>query len=291
MTREEMIVKAVQMRTNNLYGKEIEKELDAITSIQKKIKVPISEFEQVPVYQITPETRKLQSPMLINFHGGGFIKERQGKDQIFCSGLAEKFHALVWDVDYSLAPEYPFPQAVKEAYGVVKYAVGHSEELGIDPDRIVLLGHSAGGNLVSTVCMKAGETKEFKVACAIAEFFPVDMYTDPAEKKWVEGDMPATVAKTYNAFYCDRNEAKAPYVSPLFASEEVLKHFPDTLIISCGLDSLCYEDEEFALKLTRSGVTVTSKRFLNSRHGFTINRWDEWKESLALIEKFIKIHI
>lgn len=297
MTKEEMIARAVGMRSRDLYGQVKEEELAALSAVQEVIQVSIStgdgpesgdsEDRKIKVYQITEKNRLSRSPMVINFHGGGFIKGRQDKDRVFSSRLAERFQALVWDVDYSLAPENPFPKAVHEAYDIVKYAFDHGKELDIDTERVVLIGHSAGGNLAITVCMKAGETRAFKPAGLIAEFFPADLYTDPAEKKRVEGDMPAEVAKTYNAFYCAGETAKDPYASPIFASEEQLKAFPETLIISGGLDSLCYEDEEFAMKLSRAGVTVTSRRFVSSHHGFTINRADEWKESQKLIEEFM----
>lgn len=139
-----------------------------------------------------------------------------------------------------------------------------------------------------TVCMKAGETREFQPKGLIAEFFPTDLYTDPVLKTRIEGDMPAETARIYNAFYCEGEAAKNPYVSPLFAEEEQLRGFPETLIMSAGLDSLCFEDEEFAMKLSRAGVPVTCKRFTKSHHGFTINRTDEWEESLSLIEKFME---
>ena len=222
-----------------MYGKVDREELDSLTAIQELIEIPVS-GGSVPVFQIISEKRSSNSGMIINFHGGGFMKGRQDKDRVFCSRMAEKFNALVWDVDYSLAPENPFPKAVDEAYQVVKYAFEHSKELEVDTNRIFLIGHSAGGNLAVTVCMKAGEA------------------------------------------------AKNPYVSPLFAEEEQLRGFPETLIMSAGLDSLCFEDEEFAMKLSRAGVPVTCKRFTKSHHGFTINRTDEWEESLSLIEKFME---
>lgn len=287
MTREEMIERAVNMRSRDLFGQVSREELAGLSAEEKKIEIPMSKGGNIPVYEIETEGRLPQSGMLINFHGGGFIKGRQGKDRLFCSKLAEKFGVLVWDVDYSLAPEHPFPRAVDEAYEVVKYAYDHGKELGVDREKILLMGHSAGGNLAVTVCMRAGATKDFRPAGLIAEFFPADLYTDPAQKKRVEGDMPAEVAKTYNSFYCAGEQAKDPYVSPLFAEEEQLRDFPDTLILSAGLDSLCYEDEEFAMKLMRAGVTVTGKRFRGSRHGFTINRTEEWEEGQRLIERFI----
>ena len=69
------------------------------------------------------------------------------------------------------------------------------------------MGHSAGGNLAVTVCMRAGETRDFRPAGLLAEYFPADLCTDPEKKKRAEGDMPAEVAKAYNAFYCDGENA------------------------------------------------------------------------------------
>lgn len=282
-----MIERATQIRSRDLYGAVDREELASLTAIQQLIEVPVFD-DCVPVFHITSEKRSSNSGMIINFHGGGFMKGRQDKDRLFCSRMAEKFDVLVWDVDYSLAPENPFPKAVDEAYQAVKYAFEHSKELNVDASRIVLAGHSAGGNLAVTVCLKAGETKEFQPKGLIAEFFPADLYTDPVLKKRIEGDMPAEAARTYNSFYCEGEAAKNPYVSPLFAEEGQLKGFPETLIMSAGLDSLCFEDEEFAMKLVRAGVPVTCKRFIKSHHGFTINRTDEWDEGLALIEKFME---
>lgn len=287
MTRDEMIARAVQMRSRDLFGQVTKEELAGLEAFQKKIEIPVS-GDSVPVYEITPKTCPLGRGIIINFHGGGFIKGRQGKDRLFCSKLAERFGIIIWDVDYSLAPEHPFPKAVNEAYDVVKYAYDHGEELGIDREKIILMGHSAGGNLAVTVCMRAGETRDFRPAGLLAEYFPADLCTDPEKKKRAEGDMPAEVAKAYNAFYCDGENAGNPYASPLFATKEQLRSFPDTLIISAGMDSLCYEDEEFAAKLIQAGVTVTARRFMNSRHGFTVNRTDEWEDALSLTEDFIQ---
>ena len=57
--------------------------------------------------------------------------------------------------------------------------------------------------------------------------------------------------------------------------------------MTCGRDGLCFEAEDFALKLARSGVNVTLRRFANSLHGFTLNRNGEWRERLDLLRRFI----
>ena len=286
MEYEEKLERALRMRSRDLFGAVTPEELAAYPAEQTELWVE-TYAGKVHIYQLTPENRPQNGPMLLNFHGGGFIKGRQDKDRLFCSRLALEFGCLVWDVDYSLAPESVFPTAVEESLGVAEYVRAHAGELGIDPERIVLLGHSAGGNLACTVCMKGS----FRPAALIIEYCPMDLATDPAEKPRVESDMPAGTAKLYNAFYCEPEAAKNPLVSPLFAPEEQLARFPDTLVLSAGLDSLCYEDEEFAMKLARAGVTVTSRRFRDSLHGFTLNRNGEWEAGCNLIETFIRQHI
>ena len=72
---------------------------------------------------------------------------------------------------------------------------------------------------------------------------------------------------------------------------QALATFPDTLILSAGLDTLCDEDEKFALRLAQNGVNVTLRRFRQSPHGFTINRMGEWEEAIALHQAFFKARL
>lgn len=292
MTYEEMVERAQRMRSRDIFGAVPQEQIDAVGARQMELWLQIDERHTVHVYQLEPRNgRPGNCAMLLNFHGGGFIKGRQTKDALFCSQMAVEFGCLVWDVDYSLAPELPYPTAVEESYAVVKYAFDHADELGVDAERIVLMGHSAGGNLTATVCIRAGETGDFKPAAMVMEFCPLDLATDPATKPRAEGDMPAEVARTYNAFYCPPEQAKNPYVSPIFATQEQLAAFPDTLIISAAKDSLCFEDEEFAMNLARAGVATVCKRFPESLHGFTINRNGHWEASQAMLKQFVGNYI
>ena len=81
----------------------------------------------------------------------------------------------VINVDYSLAPENPFPRAVEEVYAVLRYLKRNADELRIDPNRIAL-GHSAGGNFTASVCIMDAERKEIGIRCAILDYPPLDVY-------------------------------------------------------------------------------------------------------------------
>lgn len=277
-----------QLREN--FGKVPEEELMVYPAEREEHKIP-GLYGETTVIKFEYGERTADRPLFLNFHGGGFIGRRMERDELFCRRMACEFRAIVLDVDYKLAPEYPYPNAVNECWGVVEWMWKNQEELLYRPDRVVLIGHSSGGNLVAGICMRAGETGLFRPCCAVLDYPPLDLATDPAQKERTICDMPAERAREYNRKYVMPEQSKEPYASPLFAPDELLRHFPNTLIIAAGEDSLCCEDEAFALRLVRVGVTVTARRFTESMHGFVINRMCEWESAMALILRFIRQHM
>ncbi|MCD8124844.1 MAG: alpha/beta hydrolase, partial [Lachnospiraceae bacterium] len=239
------------------------------------------------VYAVSAKTATESKPLILNFHGGGFIGKHMDRDELFCRKMAKRFDALVLDVDYRLAPENPYPAAVLECWDVAKWAYENCAALGADPSKIILTGHSSGGNLAAGICMRAGQTGAFRPLCAVIDYAPLDLMTDPADKKQSICDMPAERAQAYNAKYIAPEKAEDPFVSPVYADPALLEHFPATLVISAGEDRLCEENELFAMKLAKAGVVVTSKRFTESIHGFVINRMCEWEQATELIFTFI----
>ena len=293
MTREELIEMAQAARKRGAFLAVSQEELDALPVKQEEKYIAASNKE-VHVFEFKPENQPHKKmPMLINFHGGGFIKGRADRDQVYCSNIADRTGSLVWDVDYVLAPEYPFPAAVNECYDIIAYAFAQADRLNVDTSRIVLAGHSAGSNLIAAACIKNAESRAFKPAAMILDYIPANQMINPFCKLSPDqyGDerkmARAGMEKLYLDFYMKPEEAVSPLASPILASEEVLGTFPDCLVITAGEDSLRDEGEAFAAKLAASGVNVTARRFRNSMHGFTINRNGEWKEALKLHETFI----
>ncbi|MBW4081983.1 alpha/beta hydrolase [Paenibacillus sp. S150] len=211
-------------------------------------------------------------PLFINIHGGGFILGRAEMDDPYLMNVADKAKVKILSIDYSLSPEEIFPKALNECYAVVKYAKEHARELGIDPDRIALGGHSAGGNLSAAVCLKNMEAKELDIKCLILDYPPLDIYTDPYLKPQPKGALAPGMCRIFNACYCNgKEERKNPLVSPVFATADQVKSFPPTLILTASRDSLYKEAEDFRDKLAEAGVVVTHKRFEGSLHGFTLS--------------------
>lgn len=263
-------------------------EMDRYPCMIRPVSLSVEGEVPVMVYLTIPARVQPGAPMIINYHGGGFIRGRSDRDELFCRRLAVTFEAVVVDVDYSLAPDYPFPTAVHQARAAALWAKGEAAALGCDPEKILLTGQSAGGNLVANVCMAEMDSPDIRPLCAVMAYSPLDMKTDPAEKFHPERDMPAERARNYNALYCTPEKAGDWRVSPLLAPAERLAAMPRTLVITAADDSLAPEGEAFAQKLARAGVETTCKRFQHCVHGFFINRMDAWEEGIELIHRYLK---
>lgn len=90
-------------------------------------------------------------PVLINFHGGGFVLGTAHDDARWCNIVVEQVGAIVVSVDYRLAPEYPFPTAVEDGADAILWLAQHADELMLDPNRFAVSGFSSGGNMSFTV--------------------------------------------------------------------------------------------------------------------------------------------
>jgi len=232
-------------------------------------------------------------PLFVNMHGGGFVLGNAEMDDPHLMNVAHKANVKILNVDYSLAPEAPFPKALEECYAVVKYAKEHAGELGIDPERIAVGGHSAGGNLSAAICLLDAERKELGIKCLILDYPPLDLHTDPYLKPRPKGTyLHPRLCRVFDASYCmEKEERKNPLVSPLYASLEQLKTFPPTLIITASQDSLCQEGEAFRDRLLQAGVDVTHKRFEGSKHGFTMTNRPDSMEGWQMIIDHLKRYL
>jgi len=283
-------LKAAMESQQRNFGGVTQEEMARFPAEKEDMRVVTSQGE-TKIIRFEYGDRTAERPLFLNLHGGGFIGGRMDRDELFCRKMACRFHALVLDIDYKLAPEYPYPRAVLECQAVAAWVWDNRKLLFYHPGKIVLMGHSSGGNLAAGICMKYGQTGQFKPCCTILDYPPLDLAKDPADKERSVCDMTAERARDYNLKYIKPEDRAEAYASPLYAQAELLMRFPDTLIVAAGEDSLCREDEEFALRLARAGVTVTLKRFTESVHGFVINRMCEWESAMVLIEGFVEQHI
>src|SRR5204863_5351578 len=90
---------------------------------------------------------RAKRPAVINFHGGGFVLGQGTDDARWAGAVMAAIDAVVFSVNYRLAPDYPFPTPVEDCADAILQIWSRADEFGIDRDRIILSGFSAGGTL------------------------------------------------------------------------------------------------------------------------------------------------
>lgn len=220
------------------------------------------------------KSNKSMSPVFFDVHGGGFIMGAPENDDKFCNLVRNELDITVISIDYRLAPEYKCPTDKNDAYDVVSYVSSHNNEFGIDPNNMAIGGHSAGGNISTVVCMMAKEKNKFSFKCQVLDYPPLDLVTPASDKFYTEGAIPPERAELFDKCYRAEEYAKNPYCSPVFATNEELKNLPPAIVLTCEIDSLRDEAEDYAQKLVRAGVETTAKRFYGVRHGFSISGFE-----------------
>lgn len=209
------------------------------------------------------------SPVLINFHGSGFLLPFHGSDDEYCRRVSRETKYTVLDVPYRLAPENPFPAALNDVEDAVNYALGRADEF--DLTHLSISGFSAGGNLAIAASATLFPPETFR---SLIAFYPaLDLSTDAASKVAPDPSgrvIPVPVARLFNRCYVPPNfDKRDPRISPAFAQLDRVPH--RVLMITAEGDSLAAEAEEFAEKLEKQkGWHVVSQRMAGCNHA-----WDK----------------
>lgn len=216
-----------------------------------------------------PDDVREDMPVFFDIHGGGHTVHKAEADQPFCRKLCRHLQGLVISVDYHLAPEYRWPVQLYEVYDVILHVYQNAEQYHIDPQRMGIGGHSAGGNLAATAAILARDTGEFALKCQALDYPEVDLAKNPEDK--YEGQAPEMIEqlKFFNECYLDRDNMKNKYFSPLYAEKEELRGLPPTVAVLCGKDILYREGLEYTVKLIEAGVETEVRFFPEAVHGFT----------------------
>ena len=224
---------------------------------------------QTPVRVYRPSLAS-DLPVLMYFHGGGFVICNLDTHDRACRSLANASGCVVVSVDYRLAPEHKFPAAADDAYSATRYVAEHASEFGIDPSRIAVGGDSAGANLATVVALMArdrgGPALKFQLL-----IYPVTDFTNhetASERAYGQGYFLDTVLMDWFAdqYFSAEADRSVPYASPLKASD--VGGLPPALVITGECDPLRDQGEAFADKLRDAGVPVVLKRYEGMIHPF-----------------------
>jgi acetyl esterase len=226
---------------------------------------------EVRVLVYTPELepdKKL--PVYFAIHGGGFVSGDAENIDFFCEQVCEELGILVVNINYRLAPEFPYPAAVNDCYDVVDYFVKNADKYNLDVDNMTIGGDSAGANLSTVTCIQAKESGAFNFKAQILAYPPTDLKTNALDKKSIEGAIPIQIALIFDSCYFSGDQGGEPYISPVYASDEQLIGLPPAVAFTAETDSLCDEGELYFNRLAALGNAVTFKRFIGAAHGFAM---------------------
>ena len=224
---------------------------------------------EIPVRVYTP-AGSAPFPVLVYFHGGGWVIGSLETHDGICRHLANAAGAVVVSVDYRLAPEHPFPASGEDAYAATRWVAANAAALGGDPRRIAVGGDSAGGNLAAVVSLMARDRGVPPLVFQLLVYPVTDAPSANTASYRENAEGYFLTAKTMHWFwnhYCGKSpDLSDPYLCPLRARD--LKHLPPALVVTAEFDPLRDEGEAYAARLREAGSQAHVKRYAGMIHGF-----------------------
>jgi len=231
-----------------------------------------------------PSMAQVALPVVLYFHGGGFVGGSLDDADAAAGFIAEQTPALVVAVDYALAPARPFPAAPEDAHAAALWTAEHAAELGGDPSRLAVAGDDAGGNLAAALTLIARDRN----GPAILAQALVGPMLDPSMTRLGDGarlnsDLSAaTCASCYSQYLPQARQRLHPYASPLISVRQA--GLPPALIVTAECDVLHKEAEHYAEALIAAGVPTQVVRFAGVNHATLAGH----RPALAEIAHFLR---
>lgn len=228
-------------------------------------------------------------PCFIFLHGGGWIGGTPYTVENPCRLIAELADAVVFNIDYSLAPEKKFPHGFDDCFGALEHIYQNAERYGIDRNKIAMGGDSAGGNLTAAVAMKDRDLGTNMLALQVLIYACVSLITtgipgyrfdirefDMSEEQKSIIDNLVSIGRPAgnddgsimmrNQYITNKGAAYHPYVSPMLAGCH--EGLPPALCVSAEFDGLRLQTEHYARLLEKAGVKSKAIRYKGVVHAF-----------------------
>lgn len=230
---------------------------------------------EVPVRIYTPEGLDATVPCILHIHGGGFVVGNLDSELGACLTLCRGLGVVVVSVDYRLAPETPFPGGLEDCYAALTWTHDNAASLNVDPERVAVLGMSAGGGLSAATALVARdrggpaicfqylgipELDDRLNTASMREFIDTPMWNRPnAELSW-----DAYLGDAYQ-----RGSDDVPYLAaPARAGD--LSGLPPAYVNTMEFDPLRDEGIEYGLRLLQAGIPTELHNFPGTFHGSSL---------------------
>lgn len=215
----------------------------------------------------TPDGRELL-PTVVFLHGGGWVIGDLDTHDALCRRIAAGLPAVVVAADYRLAPEHPFPAPLEDADAATRWAADHVDELGGDPDALVVAGDSAGAAMATVVARRVRDTGGPRLAAQLLLYPVTDL--SMVHASYIEmADGPGLTAATM-AWFIGHYDGPAddPDASPMAAND--LAGLPPAVVTVAGHDPLRDEGDAYARRLADAGVPTVHRRHEDLVHAYAL---------------------
>ncbi|GAC1659091.1 MAG: alpha/beta hydrolase [Candidatus Elarobacter sp.] len=237
----------------------------------------------IPIRIYTPHNASAPLPMLIWYHGGGWVCGSRNSYDALCRVLARESGCMVASVDYRLAPEHPAPQPFEDAYAALEWLAANARALGADGTRLAIGGDSAGGSLAASIALKARDvggpalTHQLLVYPAVGD----DAQTESV-RAYGEGHFltKERIAFYWSCYIPQPEVAELPYV--LASRAATLRGLPPATIVMAECDPLYDQGVAYAERLRADGVPVDLRVYHGMIHAFFsfIGIFDQGREAV-----------
>jgi acetyl esterase len=280
----DMIARAKRPQLHELTAQQARASYEKSAPILEIASAPMFAVEDLPVptrdgatirarlYQPAEPSWAEPAPALVYYHGGGFTVGSVDTHDALCRMFARDGRCAVLSVDYRLAPEYPFPTAVEDAFDALSWLHAHAAEYGVDAERLAVGGDSAGGTL-ATVCAVLARDAGIKLALQLliypgaTGYQQTDSHSRLANGFLLSGD---TIQWFFNQYLRDKSDRDDWRFAPLDGKRGApeFNGLAPAWIATAEYDPLSDEGDAYAEKLRAAGNQVTLKRYPGMIHEF-----------------------
>ena len=234
--------------------------------------IPSPHGHAIPARLYSDAAAPAAGPVLLYFHGGGWVIGDLETHDALCAEIARVLGATVVSVDYRLAPEHPFPAATEDCLAATDWAGASPAVIGHAVTGLIVAGDSAGGNLAAVVAQTRLGTLAVPIVAQWLIYPGTDMTANAGSmREFAEGYLltHAGMAWFTQHYMGDAPDFLHPYASPHHAP--LLAGLPPAMVFTCGLDPLRDQGRAYAAKLIEAGVRISFREAAGQIHGcFTL---------------------
>ena len=250
----------------------------------ERIKLELEGRTLDAVYYPQPNAEGGKAPLIIGFHGGGFLFGGCALNDAMWVAVTKALSCSVISIGYRQGPEHDWRDSLKDAVDAVNYLAFHADDYHADADQIYLMGQSAGAVLAATVPLKFNldqkgfslgngwediapdSDKQTPIKACILLYPILDVATEADSKG--ESSLPRFVCDVFQEVHCNDQNVWNPLVSPIYATKDMLKGLPLTIIVTCDFDNMRHEAMKYAKMLKEACVPVAQMRAEGMPHAY-----------------------